>query len=336
MTISAVVTGVGRYLPKRVVDSKEVEDMAGFQKFGIRNGMVKLFTGVDKRHYAAEDEHCSDMAIEASKEALKSSGLKPEDIDVVIFCAITQDFAEPATANIIHGKLGTINAHCFDVKNACNAFVNGIDLADSLIRSGKAKHVLIASGEVPSRMIKFNCETREELERKNATLSVGDGGVAFVLSAIENTNRGIVDTHLLSMGQYWDQNVVWGGGVRFPRDTDKFYLSGETNKIIKDNYETAPVFFKECIEKTGWEVDSVDFFILSQVTKYLQKEMCRSLNIPQEKTISIIEKIGNTCAGGVPMAMYEAATLSKIKPGDRVVIIATAAGYSMACICLVW
>lgn len=150
----ALVTGVGRYLPERKITTEEMEEMAGYDKFGVRYGLCKMLTGCETRYYAAEDEYSSDLSMKASLKAMEQAGVQPSDIDAVLFCSITQDFAEPATANVVADKLDIRNAYVFDVKNACNAFMSGVDLADSLIKTGKAETILVTSGEALSKWIR--------------------------------------------------------------------------------------------------------------------------------------------------------------------------------------
>ncbi|MGD8401906.1 MAG: ketoacyl-ACP synthase III [Bacillota bacterium] len=336
MAKNAVINGVGAYLPKNALTSEAVEDLAGFKKFGIRNGMVKLFTGVETRRYADRDEQPSDIAFQAGAAALKTAEICPADIDVIIFCAITNDFLEPAIAHLVQQRIGAKNAQCFDVKNACNAFMNGLDIADSMIKAAKAECVLVVSGEVPSRLLKFNCESKEEVLRRNTSYSAGDGGGAFVLCAAATAKRGIVKTAFKSFGELWKNNVNWGGGVMYPHEPEKFYFVGDTKELVAKSFEVAPAFFKETIAQAGWETAEVDFFIGAQVAKYITSEMTKRIGIPWEKTITVLPQYGNTGAAGIPIAASEALAQGRIKAGDKVVLFGAGNGLSLGCLCVKW
>ena len=200
----ALVTGVGRYLPERKITTEEMEEMAGYDKFGVRYGLCKMLTGCETRYYAAEDEYSSDLSMKASLKAMEQAGVQPSDIDAVLFCSITQDFAEPATANVVADKLDIRNAYVFDVKKDCNAFMSGVDLADSLIKTGKAETILVTSGEALSKWIRRGFDSKEELmEKAPVTLSMGDAGGAYILQAgkirSEASTRHI-STHLRTCG----------------------------------------------------------------------------------------------------------------------------------------
>jgi 3-oxoacyl-[acyl-carrier-protein] synthase-3 len=331
-----VIRGVGAYLPKNIFTSEAIEDLAGFKKFGIRNGMVKLFTGVETRHYADHDEQPSDIASRAGAAALEAAGIRPGDLDVIIFCAITNDFLEPAIAHLVQQRIGAGNAQCFDVKNACNAFMNGLDIADSMIKTGKAERVLVVSGEVPSRLLKFNCESKEEVLLRNTSYSAGDGGGAFVLCADTAGGRGIVKTAFKSYGELWNNNVNWGGGVMYPHEPEKFYFVGDTKELVAKSFEVAPAFFKDTIAGAGWETTEIDFFIGAQVAKYITTEMSKRIGIPWEKTITVLPQYGNTGAAGIPIAASEAFAQGRIKAGDKVVLFGAGNGLSLGCLCVNW
>lgn len=334
--ISSVIRGVGVYHPEQIVTTEEVEVRAGFDKFGIRKGMVRLFTGVEERRYARNDEQPSDLAAAAGADALQRAGIKPDEIDVIIFCAITNDFLEPAIANRVQEKLGARNAHCFDIKNACNAFMNGIDLADSLIKAGKARCVLVTSGEVLSRLLKFNCRTREDVERRSTSYSAADGGGAFVICGEHGTDKGIRRTAFRSFGELWNNNVNWGGGTMFPHDPDKFYFVGDTKELIAKAFDVVPALFMETLWQAGWPIDSINMTIGAQVATYLTKEMMKRVGVPMDNTVTILPTLGNTGAAGIPMATNEALQQGKIRDGDRVVLFGAGNGLSVGCICVQW
>lgn len=111
--------GVGKYIPERVVTSSELEEAMRFAELGVRKGTIKLLNGVEERHFAAEDENTSDLAAKAAKQAIEMAQIDSEEIELLIFASISQDFIEPATANAVQYKVGATRAKCFDVKNAC-------------------------------------------------------------------------------------------------------------------------------------------------------------------------------------------------------------------------
>ena len=159
--IRTVIAGMGHYLPERVVTSEEVEEkMKSRLNFMFPKGSIEKLCGVRERRHVDNGFHPSDLACKASEMALKQAGVKPEELDVIVFGACTKDIAEPATANILQEKLNAPNASVFDTQNACNSFINALDVVDSLIRTGKCRTALVASGEVLSPFINWDLKTK--------------------------------------------------------------------------------------------------------------------------------------------------------------------------------
>jgi len=275
------------------------------------------------------------MAAKAALEALGNAKIKPEEIDAIIFSATTQDFFEPATVNVVQEIIGARNSFCFDLKNVCNSFLSALDVADSLIKTSKAKNVLIVSGEVFSRLIKDHAENRGEAEQLSMAHAFGDGGAAFVVSAAEDTDRGIYQSRFLTVGNYWSNNVMWGGGVRFPRDPEKFYFN-ITSSNLKNFLTLGIPFIKEKLAAVGWPVESVDFFVGGQLSKYAVTEVFKQIGVPLERTIFTLTEWGATGAAGVAMATHVAVSTGKIKQGDRVVLFGAGLGITLGIICIIW
>lgn len=322
------IKGMGIYLPKQVLTSEEVEEKAGYERLGVRRGLVKMITGVEERHYADENEYSSDIAYQAAKNAMEDAGITADEVDVLMFCSVTQDFAEPSTANVVADKLGLHNAYVFDVKNGCNAFLQGMDIADSLIKTGKAKNVVITSGEAVSKWVKFDYETKEELMVGSpVTLSLGDGGGAFVIGEVEE-DKGIIKTFFRSFPELWDNNVMWGGGVRFPRNPEKMYIPGTTKPLLDKHFQTGNEFMLQVLKETGWDIEEVDFFAASQAAKWINKKVYEDTGVPAEKRSSVITKWGNVACSNLPLVVHEARRQGKIKDGSKVVFIGAAVGFN--------
>lgn len=332
--MNSKIIGIGMYLPEKVYLSEEIEEMAGYDRFGIKKGLVRMLTGCERRHYAAENEHCSDIAAKAGLEALKSAGMAPSDIDAVIFCSITQDFAEPATVNVVMDKMNIRNAFSFDVKNACNAFLSGIDIADSLIASGKAENILVVSGEALSRWTKFDYDNKDELlARAPAALSVGDGGGAYVLTkAGADDERGIVASKFQTVPEMWNNNVIWGGGVIYPADRSKMYIPGTTKKLIDMHQDVTREFIPDVLEKSGWSNADIDCVLVSQVAKWITKNIRNILGVSYEKLPEIVQETGNVGSANIPIMTCYAANNGVLKPGGKMMMLGGAVGANMGVI----
>ena len=326
------IRGMGMYVPETTYTSIEIEERAGYDKFGIKKGLVKMLTGCESRHYVKDGEHSSDLAANAGRNALEDAGIEPSDIDAVLFCSITQDFAEPATVNVVMDKLDIRNAYSFDIKNACNAFISGLDVADSLIKSGKAENVLVVSGEALSRWTKFDYDDRDELlQRAPAALSVGDGGGAFVVSkATENEEgRGIVNSRFHTMPEVWNNNVIWGGGVVYPKDASLLYIPGTTKALIDMHQDVSRNYIPPVMKKSGWDKHDIDCVLVSQVAKWITKNIRNIIGVEKEIMPEIVETMGNIGAANIPIMACEARRMGILKERSKTLILGGAVGANM-------
>lgn len=327
--MKSIITGMGMYLPERIYSSEEVEEMAGYKKFGIKQGVVKMLTGCEKRHFAAEDEYCSDLAAKAGREALEDANISASDIDAVIFCSITQDFAEPATVNVVMDKLDIRNAFSFDVKNACNAFLSGLDVADSLVKTEKAENVLVVSGEALSKWTKFDYQDKDTLlQRGTVALSVGDGGGAFVVSKGTGED-GICASQFKTIPEVWNNNVIWGGGVVYPNDPDKLYIPGTTKKLVDMHQDVTKNFVPPVLEKSGWKTEDIDCVLVSQVAKWMTRNIRNILNLSQDKMIETVTYTGNVGAANIPIMACESKRKGILGNQNRVVMLGGAVGANL-------
>ncbi len=328
------ISGMGMYLPEQIYTSEEVEEKAGFSRLGAKKGLVRMLTGCETRHYAAEDEWCSDIAAKAGMEAIRDAGMDPQDIDAVIFGAITRDFAEPATVNRVIDILGIKDCYGFDIFNACNAFIGGIDLADSLIKTGKAEHVLVTCGEVLSRWTKFDYTDKEELlMRAPVSLSVGDGGGAFVISGTtDEDDSRIIDTKFRSIANLWEHGVIWGGGVVYPKSSDRLFVPGTVKALTDQHKEVATEFVKPMLEKNHWSVDDVDCFLPTQIANWVVKNARIALNAREDQFYEVIKTTGNVGACNIALTTCMAKEAGKIGQGSRVAMVGGAAGMNIGAI----
>ncbi|HAG14380.1 MAG TPA: ketoacyl-ACP synthase III [Ruminococcus sp.] len=326
---------MGKYLPETVYTSEEIEERAGFKRLGIKLGLVKMLTGCETRHYAAENEWCSDLAAKAGAAAIEDAGLTPADIDAVIFGAITRDFAEPATVNRVVQLLGIPNCYAFDIFNACNAFIGGVDLADSLIKTGKAENVLVVCGEILSRWTKFDYTDKDELlMRAPVALSVGDGAGAFVISKVNESDGDsrILATKFKTLPDLWEHGVIWGGGVIYPHASDKLFVPGTVKALTDLHPEIAKTIVPEMLERSGWTVDDIDCFLPTQIANWVVKNARQILGAKEDQFYEVIKHTGNVGACNIPLTSCFAKEAGKIRKGSKIMMIGGAAGMSIGII----
>jgi 3-oxoacyl-[acyl-carrier-protein] synthase-3 len=327
--IASVIAGVGKYVPSNVVTSRSIaERLDLWGRFKIPHGIIEKLTGVRERRFAEDGEASSDMAARASEAALARAGVRAEEIDTLIFAAASHDISEPATANILQEKLRARNAHVMDVKNACNSFLNAVDIMDSLIKTGRCRVGLVASGEVLSKCINWELNSPKDFELGFAALTLGDGGGAMILRASEDGRRGIVQSHLFSDGSTWELATIKAGGTRYLLDRAHAYFVSHSAKIQRLAIRHVPPVIDAVLKKSGWLLEEVDLAVPHQVTEKLIVKLCKMLNFPLERVMVTLGRYGNTAAASIPIALAEAIESGLVREGSRVLLVGGASGFS--------
>jgi 3-oxoacyl-(acyl-carrier-protein) synthase III len=338
------IAGVGTEIPANVVTTAEVEAQAGLERFGLEPGWLEHVTGVRERRWADPEVRPSELAVLAARKALADAGTAAGEIDTLIFAGITRDCLEPATANLVADALGTHNARVFDLLNACNGVMDGIDMADSLIRCGKAGRVLVTTGERVSLAINWQPRTIGEVLRSVAGLVVGDGGGAVVVEASDDPGRGIVAREFHSAPTEWRHAI--GGWFRpAPQACEicgglldrRFLCDGRA--LFEAAFGLMGSAMDAVMSRTGWRFDDLDVVFCHQPTKVF---IDRALSMREDaaavtrKLWRTAERYGNTSTCSMPLAMSEAKAAGTLVPGARVLLLAPSSGVSAAALTLVW
>lgn len=336
------ILSVGYYVPEKVVKTIDIEKKLRFKEsFGLPYGLLTRMTGCKEHREARGELDASDLAVRAARQAIDRAGIDPDEIDTVIFCACDHDIDEPATANVVVEKLGIEGISTFDVKNACNSFINGLDIADAMIKSGKAKLILITTGEVITNWVCYSIRSRDELKYKAAGLTLGDGGGAAILGPSNSVNSGILASHFETYGQYWKIATVMAGGTMYPRcpensESDVTYFLSDSEKILALALEKIPPVMKKVMKKLGWRPENVDLVVGHQVTIKIMRDILNRVGIPFEKTVVTVDRYGNTGAASIPIALCSALEQGRLKSGMKVLLVGGASGFSVGVVAIVW
>ena len=338
------ITGVGAEMPSRVVTSAEVEERARIGRFGFERGWLERVTGVRERRWADPEVQPSELAAAAARKALAHAEVDPLAVDVVVFCGITKDFIEPATCNAVAEAVGARDARVFDLTNACNGFIDGLDLADSLIRSGKARRVLVTTGERVSDHIAWQARTVEEFMHTVASLVLGDGGGAALVEAGDDPDRGLREREFRSDPTHWRLAVA---GRTRPRTQaceicgalmDMPFLCDGRN-LFEVGFQMMPPTFAAAMERTGWRYEELDLVFCHEASKRFVESGMEELGPegnPGPKIWSTVERFGNTSTVSLPLQMWEAHTAGALVPGAKVLMLGGSSGVSMAAVTMVW
>ena len=339
MERSVYIAGVGAEVPPHVVYTAELEERAGIcERFGFETGWLERVTGVHTRRWADPEVKPSDLAAQAAKKALEDAGVDPLGIDAVLFCGITSDFVEPATANVVAEAVGARHARVFDIMNACNGLADGMDVGDALIRSGKASRVLVTSGERTSVVNNWQARTVEELIHSLAGLMVGDGGGALVLEATEEPGRGLRAREFRSDPAQW--RLAIGGRLRPTTQAcelcgsvidSRFVADGR--KLFELGFAMMPPTIAAVMDRTGWSYDDLDLVFCHEAHKRFVESGTEE---SRQKIWSTVERFGNTTTFSLPLAMAEAKATGVLVPGAKVLLVAGSSGMSTASMTLVW
>ncbi len=325
---SVRVTGWGSYVPERVLTNADLERIVDTSDEWIRTR-----TGISERRVAAPHETTATLAAIAGKRAIATAGLAPDDIDVIVVATLTPDHPMPSTAALVKEAIGNTTAAAFDIGAACSGFVFGYATADAYVRSGLARHVLVVGAELLTRFLDF--------EDRGTCILFGDGAGAVVLSASDEEGGGMAGLEMTTDpdGAY----MIWlpSGGSRSPASMEtarrgEHFIRMEGRETYRYATRTLAASALAAIEKAGWTPDDVDLFIPHQANVRIIEAVARGLKLPMERMFVNIDKYGNTSAASVGIALDEAVREGRVKPGDKLVLVAFGAGFTSGAIALGW
>ena len=316
------ILSTGIHLPKNIVTNKDLEG-----EIDTSHEWIVERTGIHQRHVSNPEggEWPTDMACEAAKKAIEESGLKLNEIDMIIFATSTPDVRLPNCSSILQTKLGMSNeCGCFDLYAACTGFVYAFNVADAMIKAGTCKNILVVGAETMSREI--------DMKDRSICILFGDGAGVAVLSASQGEQSSeVLATHLAADGkgrEYFDQPI---GGVETPITAEhigerKQYMQMRGREMFKIATRSLAENARIVCRKAGIELDDIDWVVPHQANVRIIETTGKLLNLDPKKVIVNIEKYGNTSAATVPLAFHEAVQEGKIKRGDIVLLDAFGAG----------
>ncbi|SFI62699.1 beta-ketoacyl-ACP synthase III [Thermoflavimicrobium dichotomicum] len=318
------IMGVGRYLPKRKVTAEELD-----QRLGLEKGWVAKKSGVMVRHFV-DGETNSQMGALAAKEALKEAGLTLSDIDCIVCASGTSEQAIPCNAALIYKELDPEHTGipAFDVNATCLSFLTAFDHLSYLIDSGRYRYILLISSEIASIGLNWN--------HKESCALFGDGAAAVVIGpASEDEPSCILSSRMETYTQGAHLSEIRGGGTRYhPRTYQDslhledflFYMDGEA--IFRLSAKVLPSFMKRLLPDSI-TLQDIKLVIPHQASIMAMRLMQKRLRISPEQMFIFSQEIGNTIAASIPMGIYEAVKRQRIKRGDLVMLVGTAAGLSV-------
>jgi 3-oxoacyl-[acyl-carrier-protein] synthase-3 len=322
--MAARIVGVGKYLPSRVLTNAELETMVE-----TSDQWITERTGIKERRIAADDESTATMGARAARMALETAGLTADRIDLIICATLSPDAMFPASASLIQDDIGASHAAAFDVNAACNGFIAALATGAQFIESGAYERVLIVGAEATSRIIDWT--------DRGTCILFGDGAGAVVLERGET--GGIGSFVLKSDGAA--AGLLYARGPASPPASS--VLAGESFCIVMDGREVFKVAVRameevtrEAVAKAGVALDEIAYLVPHQANLRIMNAFAKALGIGPERVISNVDKYGNTSSASIPVALCEAWEDGRLRPGDRLALVAVGGGLSWGASVVEW
>jgi 3-oxoacyl-[acyl-carrier-protein] synthase-3 len=333
MNNRALITGTGRYLPKRVVTNFDLEKI-----MSTTDAWIRERSGIAERRWVDSGEGPSDLAAEAAKLALAAAKTDPSEVDFLIAATLSPDHYFPGIGVMVQDKLGLSHIGALDVRNQCSGFIYALSVADQYIRTGTYKKILLVAAEVHSTSLDLSDEGRD------MAVLFGDGGGAVVLEPSPADNgRGILSTHLYSDGSHvtdlWMENPSPKKNPVFQLElfqTNKFFPRMDGRNVFKNASERMPEAVLAGLKHNGLNVSDISVFIPHQANDRISQMVAKKLQIPLEKVVRNIERYGNTTAASIPIALDETVREGRLKPNDLLVLASFGSGFTWASAVIRW
>lgn len=323
MITRAVVAGVGHYLPERVVENSYFESF-----LDTSDEWIRTRSGIERRHFAAEDETTSKMGAKAAQAAMDMAGMTASDIDGIIVATSTPDLTFPSAATMVQSALGVTQGFAFDVQAVCAGYAYALSVANGMIQSGQAKNMLVIGAETFSKILDW--------EDRTTCVLFADGAGAVLLSAQEGDgtpeDRGILATDLRSDGQYRDILYVDGG----PSMGTTGVIKMQGKEVFRHAVEKLAETAHRSLETAGLGADDVDWVVPHQANVRIITSTAKKLGVPMERVIVTVQDHGNTSAASIPLALSVGVADGRIKPGDLIVTEAIGGGLAWGSVVLRW
>lgn len=316
----ARITGIGSYLPERVLTNQDLEKMVE-----TSDEWIVTRTGIRERRIARADEFTSDMAVAASKNALKQAKLKAEELDLILVATLTPDYIFPSTACLIQASLGAKNAAGLDIQAACTGMIYGLSMAKAFIESGIYKNVLVIAAEKLSAIVNY--------EDRSTCVLFGDGAAACVVSN-QGAGLEIEGACLGADGEQSELLIMPGGGSRNPATAETVkqglhYVQMTGSEVFKHAVRRMGAACKECLSKAKLIEQDVSWVIPHQANERIIDAIAKRFqHLPSDRIYKTVHKYGNTSASSVGIALDELMRDGNVKDGDCILLTAFGSGFT--------
>jgi 3-oxoacyl-[acyl-carrier-protein] synthase III len=333
MSRQTVITGIGHFVPPRVVTNFDLE-----KKMTTSDEWIRQRSGIQERHHVEPGTGTSDLAAEAARLAIQDAKIDPADVDFIIAATLSPDHYFPGIGVMVQAKLGLGLVGALDVRDQCCGFLYALSVADQYIKTGTYKKILLVAAEVQSANLDYSDAGRD------MAVLFGDGAGAVILEPNDGGDgRGILSTHLFSDGRFVSDLWMDKPSCRDnPTFQERFLVDGsffprmDGKNVFKNACVRMPEAVMTGLKHNGLTVGDIDVLIPHQANDRISQMVARGLKIPEEKVVRNIQNYGNTTSASIPIALDEAVKGGRIRPGNLIAMAAFGSGYTWASAFIRW
>lgn len=316
------ITGVGAYVPDRVLTNDELSTLVD-----TSNEWIMERTGIRERRIAAPEQALTDLALPAARTALTQAGLEGKDLDLVLCASVTPDMMFPTSSALLADTLGARDAAAYDLLAGCTGFMYAVVQAYGMIAAGLAERALVIGGDVLSRILDWS--------DRSTVILFGDGAGAVVLEKVEKP--GFLGFELGADGGGGIHLSLPGSGSRSIEEaTGNGYVHMNGREVFKFATRVLVSSAEAVLERCGAAVEDVDVYIPHQANVRIMEHAVKKLGIPRERMVVNVDRYGNTSSGSIPLALAEAQADGRLKEGDLVLMTGMGAGLTWGSALMEW
>lgn len=320
------IIGIGSYVPPKVVTNDDLSKLVD-----TNHQWILERTGICQRR-VSEGEDTSSMAYKASIDAMKKAKITGEELDLIVVATTTPDSFIPSVACMLQKMIGAKNATAFDISAACTGFIYSLEVAESLIKSGKYKKALVVGAETLSKVIDWT-------DRSTCVL-FGDGAGACVIELSEGSNSKIINTYSMADGDKWDALTIGANDVVSPFSTEENiknkYIQMNGREVFRFATSAMVDSVKKVLEGTNYSLEDIDYVIPHQANLRIIDYSAKKLGIPKEKFFVNLERFGNTSSASIPIALSDIYDQGKLKSGNLIVLVGFGGGLTCGSTLIKW